>query len=65
MGNKVLWGHDYDAGKSNGAEADPALVDIYRGIKARDRFISLSLHVIPSTPKEDGGTKFCTFQSDI
>lgn len=44
------WGHDYDADKSNGAKSDPALVDIYRVIKTRNRFISLSLRVIPSTP---------------
>lgn len=50
---------------SNGAKADPALVDIYRGIKTRDRFSSLSLHIIPSTPKEEGGTEFYAFKSDI
>lgn len=41
---------------------DGALVYIYRVTKARNCIISLS-HCILSTPKEENGTEFCTFES--
>lgn len=41
---------------------DGALVYIYRVMKARNCIISLS-HCILSTPKEENGTEFCTFES--